>query len=118
MKMNLPLDEIRLKVEEYIKKAGRVTGRPVLTLYYVMIADTTPESERTNIMLALVAILFPTSMENLFGQLFMVGKGFAAVYAYKKVKRYITPQIENKVEAKLDEWLHENVTELKPLYLE
>lgn len=57
-------------------------------------------------------------MENLFGQFFMVGKGFAAVYAYKKVKRYITPQIENKVEAKLDEWLHENVTELKPLYLE
>ncbi len=118
MKMNLTLDEIHLKVEEYIKKAGRATGRPVLTIYYVMTADTTPESERTNIMLALVAIVFPTSIENLFGQLFMVGKGFATVYAYKKIKRYITPQIENKVEAKLDEWLHENVTEQKPLYLE
>lgn len=113
------MDEIRLKVEEYIKKGGRAAGRPVLTAYYVMTADSTPESERTNIMIALVAIVFPTSIEDLLGQVFMVGKGFAAVYAYKKVKKYITPQIKDKVEAKLDEWFHENVTEVvEPLYLE
>ena len=118
MKLNFSMDEIRIKVEEYIKKAGRATGRPVLTVYYVMTADTTPDSERTNIMLALVAIVFPTSIEDVLGQLFMVGKGFAAVYAYKKVKKYITPQIKDKVEAKLDEWFHDNVTEVEPLYLE
>lgn len=113
------MNEIRLKVEEYIKKGGRAAGRPVLTAYYVMTADSTPESERTNIMIALVAIVFPTSIEDLLGQVFMVGKGFAAVYAYKKVKKYITPQIKDKVEAKLDEWFHENVTEVvEPLYLE
>lgn len=112
MKMNFSMDEIRLKVEEYIKKGGRAAGRPVLTAYYVMTADSTPESERTNIMIALVAIVFPTSIEDLLGQVFMVGKGFAAVYAYKKVKKYITPQIKDKVEAKLDEWFHENVTEV------
>lgn len=118
MKLNLSMDEIRLKVEEYIKKGGRSAGRPVLTTYYVMTADTTPESERSNIMLALVAVVFPTSIEDVLGQLFMVGKGFAAVYAYKKVKKFITPQIKDKVEAKLDEWFHENVTELETLYLE
>ena len=48
----------------------------------------------------------------------MVGKGGAAVYAYKKVKKYITPQIKDKVEAKLDEWFHDNVAEVEPLYLE
>lgn len=113
------MDEIRLKVEEYIKKGGRAAGRPVLTAYYVLTADSTPESEKTNIMIALVAIVFPTSIEDLLGQVFMVGKGFAAVYAYKKVKKYITPQIKDKVEAKLDEWFHENVTEVvEPLYLE
>ena len=90
-----------------------------MTAYYVMTAYSTPESERTNIMIALVAIVFPTSIEDLLGQVFMVGKGFAAVYAYKKVKKYITPQIKDKVEAKLDEWFHENVTEVvEPLYLE
>jgi len=53
------------------------------------------------------------------GQVFMVGKGFAAIYAYKKMKKYITPQIKDKVEAKLDEWFHENVMEVvEPLYLE
>ena len=47
------------------------------------------------------------------------GKGFAAIYAYKKMKKYITPQIKDKVEAKLDEWFHENVMEVvEPLYLE
>ena len=46
MKMNFSMDEIRLKVEEYIKKGGRAAGRPVLTAYYVMTADSTPESER------------------------------------------------------------------------
>ena len=45
MKVNLSMDDIRTKVEEYIKKAGRATGRPVLTAYYVMTADTTPDNE-------------------------------------------------------------------------
>ena len=58
-------------------------------------------------------------IEDLLGQVFMVGKGFAAIYAYKKMKKYITPQIKDKVEAKLDEWFHENVMEVvEPLYLE
>ncbi|MCD8184271.1 MAG: hypothetical protein LUE99_15685 [Bacteroides sp.] len=118
MKLNLSMDELRIKVEEYIKKAGRATGRPVLTAYYVMTADSTPESERTNIMLALVAIVFPTGIEDLLGQILLVGKGAAAVYAYKKVRKYITPQIKDKVEAKLDEWFRDNATEVEPLYLE
>lgn len=119
MKMNFSMDEIRLKVEEYIKKGSRAAGRPVLTAYYVLTADSTPESERTNIMIALVAIVFPAGIEDLLGQVFMVGKGFAAIYAYKKMKKYITPQIKDKVEAKLDEWFHENVMEVvEPLYLE
>ena len=58
MKMNFSMDEIRLKVEEYIKKGSRAAGRPVLTAYYVLTADSTPESERTNIMIA--ANPFPT----------------------------------------------------------
>ena len=88
MKMNFSMDEIRLKVEEYIKKGSRAAGRPVLTAYYVLTADSTPESERTNIMIALVAIVFPAGIEDLLGQVFMVGKGFAAIYAYKKVRDY------------------------------
>ena len=118
MKLNFSMDEIRIKVEEYIKKGGRAAGRPVLTAYYVMTADTTPESERTNIMIALVAIVFPTSIEDVLGKIFMVGKGFAAVYAYNNVKKYIKPHIKDKVEAKLDEWFHDNVTEVEVLYLE
>lgn len=78
------MDEIRLKVEEYIKKGGRAAGRPVLTAYYVMTADSTPESEKTNIMIALVAIVFPTSIEDLLGQVFMVGKGLLRFMLIRK----------------------------------
>ena len=113
MKMNFSMNEIRLKVEEYIKKGGRAAGRPVLTAYYVMTADSTPESERTNIMIALVAIVFPAGIEDLLGQVFMVGKGFAAIYAYKKMKKYITPQIKDKVEAVR----HKDHTDLRRLNL-
>ncbi|RGM49276.1 hypothetical protein DXC10_05300 [Bacteroides sp. OM08-11] len=116
MKLNYSMDEIRIKVEEYIKNVGQVVGRPVLITYYVMSAETTPKSERTNIMFALIAIVFPTSIDDVLGQIFMMGKGIAAVYAYRKVKKYITPQIKDRVEAKLDEWFHNNVTELKPVY--
>ncbi len=51
-------------------------------------------------MIALVAIVFPARTEDLLGQVFMVGKGFAVIHAYKKMKKYITPQIKDKVEAK------------------
>ena len=33
MKMNFSMDEIRLKVEEYIKKGSRAAGRPVPVSY-------------------------------------------------------------------------------------
>ena len=33
MKLNFSMDEIRIKVEEYIKKGGRATGRPLLAVY-------------------------------------------------------------------------------------
>mgnify|MGYP000514925080 CR=1 FL=1 len=120
MKMNFSMDEIRLKVEEYIKKGSRAAGRPVLTAYYVLTTDSTPESERTNIMIALVAIVFPAGIEDLLGQVFMVGEGICCQsMLIKKMKKYITPQIKDKVEAKLDEWFHENVMEVvEPLYLE
>ena len=71
-------------------------------------------------MIALVAIVFPAGIEDLLGQVFMVGEGFAAIYAYKKMKKYITPQIKIKGRGRnLDEWFHENVMEVvEPLYLE
>ena len=33
MKMNFSMDEIRLKVEEYIKKGSRAAGRPVHSFF-------------------------------------------------------------------------------------
>ena len=38
-------------------------GLSLIHIYYVLTADSTPESEKTNIMIALVAIVFPTSIE-------------------------------------------------------
>lgn len=43
MKLNFSMDEIRIKVEEYIKKGGRATGRPLLAVYYVRLLIRLPK---------------------------------------------------------------------------
>ena len=53
------------------------------------------------------------------GTAFGTGMHETTQLCIRQLKKYITPQIKDKVEAKLDEWFHENVLEVKePLYLE
>lgn len=113
MDLEKSLDDIYFRLEKYIKKVGRTAGKPLLTVYYVLKADSTPDEEKSKIKLALIAVLFPVSLSDFIGQLLWFGKGAAAVYAYDLVRKYITPFIEMQVEAKLDEWFNEGVTEIK-----
>lgn len=113
MDLEKSLDDIYFRLEKYIKKVGRTAGKPLLTVYYVLKADSTPDEEKSKIKLALIAVLFPVSLSDFIGHLLWLGKGAAAVYAYDLVRKYITPFIEMQVEAKLDEWFNEGVTEIK-----
>lgn len=112
MDLEKSLDDIYFQLEKYIKKGGRAVGKPLLTVYYVLKADTTPENEKDKIKLALVAVIFPMSVSDFLGHLIWAGKGVAALYAYDMVRKYVTPLIESKVDAKLDEWFNDGIEEI------
>ena len=123
MKMKKNLIDYELlweKITDYAKATGRTTARPVLLLYYVLRSPETPSSDKMLIVAALSYLVLPIDLISA-KRLPIIGwidEAVSLVYAYKKVKKYITPQIKDKVEAKLDEWFHDNVTEVEPLYLE
>ena len=78
------------KIADYAKLVGRTTARPVLLLYYVLRSPETPSSDKMLIVAALSYL----------------------IYAYKKVCRYVTPEIESEVDNILERWFPEVKYEL------
>ena len=50
------------RLGEYAKKAGRVTARPVLLLYYVMKSKDTPKSDKLMIFSTLAYLVLPIDL--------------------------------------------------------
>ena len=94
------------RIEEVAKKAGRVTTRPLLLLFYVMTSWHTPLKEKMFILSALSYIVFPVDLLNAkrLPVIGWVDEIAALATAYQKVRRYITPEIEAKVDDVLDRW--------------
>ena len=77
------------KITDYAKATGRTTARPVLLLYYVLRSPETPSSDKM-----------------------WIDEAVSLVYAYKKVCRYVTPEIESEVDNILERWFPEGKYEL------
>ena len=93
-------------IKTYAKKAGRVAAKPVLQLYYVMTADSTPRSTKLLIGSALAYLVLPVNLISakrhpILGR---ADEAAAIIVVYKKVSQYITPEIEQKTENQLDQW--------------
>ena len=89
------------KITDYAKATGRTTARPVLLLYYVLRSPETPSSDK---MLIVAALSLP-----IIG---WIDEAVSLVYAYKKVCRYVTPEIESEVDNILERWFPEGKYEL------
>ena len=94
------------RICEYAKKAGRVTTRPVLLLYFVMMSDNTPWKDKALIFSTLSYLVLPIDL--LDARKFPIIGWFDEIASlavtYKKVCKNITPEIELKVEDILDRW--------------
>jgi uncharacterized membrane protein YkvA (DUF1232 family) len=94
------------RICEYAKKAGRVTTRPVLLLYFVMMSDNTPWKDKMLIFSTLSYLVLPIDL--LDAKKFPIIGWFDEIASltvtYKKVCKNITPEIEAKVDAILDRW--------------
>lgn len=102
------------KITDYAKAAGRTTARPVLLLYYVLRSPETPSSDKMLIVAALSYLVLPIDLISA-KRLPIIGwidEAVSLVYAYKKVFRYVTPEIESEVDNILERWFPEGKWEV------
>jgi uncharacterized membrane protein YkvA (DUF1232 family) len=90
----------------YAKTAGRIAARPVLLLYLVLKSPDTPKSDKLLIVSALSYLVLPVDLISA-KRLPVIGwidEAISITYAYQKVCRHITPEIEAEADDILDRW--------------
>ncbi len=102
------------KLGDYARKAGRVSARPLLLLYYVMKSPDAPKSDKLLIASAISYLVFPIDLISA-KRLPIIGwidEVVSLTIAYQKVCKYITPEIESEVNNILERWFPECKYEL------
>lgn len=97
------------RISEWARKAGRVSTRPVLLLFYVMKSKETPWKDKMLVLSAISYLVFPINILDA-KRLPIIGwfDEIASIsVAYQKVCKHITPEIEAKVDDILDRWFPE-----------
>lgn len=104
-------DALLNRINEYAYKAGRVTTRPVLLLFYVMKSKETPRKDKMLIFSTLSYLVLPIDVLDA-KRLPIIGwidELASLSVTYQKVCNNITPEIEQKVDLLLDKWFPERV---------
>ena len=97
------------KLQVYAMKVGRISVRPVLLLYFIMVSKDTPKSDKLMILSTISYLVFPIDLVSA-KRLPIIGwvdEAFSLSVAYQKVSKNITPEIERKTDALLDKWFPE-----------
>lgn len=97
------------KLQEYATKVGRISARPLLLLYFIMVSKNTPKSDKLMILSTISYLVFPVDLISA-KRLPIIGwidEAFSLSIAYQKVSKNITPEIERKTDALLDKWFPE-----------
>ena len=97
------------RIGDYARKAGRLTTRPILLLFYVMKSKNTPWKDKMLIFSTISYIVFPIDILDA-KRLPIIGwfdEIASLSVTYQKVYKNITPEIEKKVDAILDKWFPE-----------
>ena len=97
------------KLQVYAMKVGRISARPVLLLYFIMVSKDTPKSDKLMILSTISYLVFPIDLISA-KRLPIIGwidEAFSLSVAYQKVSKNISPEIERKTDALLDKWFPE-----------
>ena len=100
---------LKEKLQEYAMKVGRISARPLLLLYFIMVSKETPKSDKLMILSTISYLVFPVDLISA-KRLPIIGwidEAFSLSVAYQKVSKNITPEIERKTDALLDKWFPE-----------
>ena len=99
------------KISEYARKAGRLSARPALLLYYVLTSKETPKADKMLILSTLSYLVLPIDILNA-KRLPIIGwfdEIASLSVTYNKVCKNITPEMEAKVDTILDKWFPQYV---------
>ncbi|MBR6805080.1 MAG: DUF1232 domain-containing protein [Bacteroidaceae bacterium] len=94
------------RLRPWALKTGRTAARPLLQFYYVMEDEKTSTLDRLLIYAAIAYTVLPMDYipASIYKLLGILDDGVAVMYVYKKIKSRITPEINAKVDDKLNEW--------------
>lgn len=97
------------RISNFARKAGRVSTRPVLLLYYVLRSKDTPRSDKILIFLTLSYLVLPIDILDVKRLPFIGWLDEIASFSvtYNRVCKNITPKMEAKVDDILDRWFPE-----------
>lgn len=100
---------LKEKLQVYAMKVGRISARPVLLLYFIMVSKDTPKSDKLMILSTISYLVFPIDLVSAkrLPVIGWVDEAFSLSVAYQKVSKNITTEIERKTDALLDKWFPE-----------
>lgn len=100
------INDLTDSLRPHALKAGRTAARPMLQFYYVMDDDRTSTLDRALIYAALIYVVSPVNLlpSAVYKLLGILDEGVAVLYVYRKIRDRITPEINARVDATLDEW--------------
>ena len=93
-------------IKKYAAKVGSETTHTMLELYYVMMNEQTSKMDKLIIGAALAYQLLPNDVlpVDSFGILGYLDNTAVLYWAYKRMKKSVTPEIRQKVEDTLANW--------------
>lgn len=94
------------KIREYAIKAGRMSTRPLLLLYYVMKSKETPRADKLMLASAIAYVVLPIDLLSA-KRLPIIGwidEVVCLSVAFQKVCKHITPEMERRADELLDKW--------------
>lgn len=96
-------------IEEYAKKVGRLTTRPVLLTYFVMIDNATPVKDKITLAVAIAYVVLPIDLLSAkrFPILGWLDEVVSLSVAYNKIQQHVTLEMERKADEILEKWLPE-----------
>lgn len=107
--LKLDYNELWESICKWGRKAGRVSTRPVLLMWYVMRSKETPRKDKWAIFGSLAYLVLPIDILDakripVIGWLDEVTSLAVMV---QKMSKYITPEMQAKADAQLDKWFPE-----------
>ena len=102
-------ENLLFHIREYAKKVGRLTARPVLLTYFVMVNDATPTNDKISLAVSIAYVVLPIDLLSAkrFPILGWLDEVVSLSVAYNKVQCYVTKDMERRADDILDKWFPE-----------